>query len=73
MKKYCSYHQGYHDADDFRILTRGRGGRMKIPICNPCYEDRKRGCLVKLEEKVAESKARNKRQFANIFHKNKKG
>lgn len=67
MKKFCSYHQGYHDENDFRLMSRGRGGKTKVLICNPCYEDRKKGSLVKLEEKIAENKARNKRQYAESF------
>lgn len=74
MKKYCSYHEGYHDADDFVVLPRGRGGRTKVAMCGPCYRARQDPVKFKarLEERVLENKSKNKREFAAVFHNKNK-
>ena len=69
--KYCSYHQGFHPADDFVIVTKGRGGRQRVAMCRPCYEARKdpEAFKARLEQVVARNKERNKREFKFLFSK----
>jgi len=61
--KWCNYHQGYHDEDDFVMVASGKYGQRKTAQCGLCYRGRKNNDKARLAAIVAENKAANSRAY----------
>ena len=63
--KLCPYCQRLHPEDDFHRLVKGRGGKIIIYQCGPCYKARQNPAANKerLEIMVSNNKLANKRAF----------
>jgi len=59
---YC---QRLKPADTFHFVTKGRGGKNKVPQCDDCYQARKtpEKSKERLKTLVEENKARNKSAY----------
>lgn len=70
--KYCGYCQRNQPAEDFVLLSKGRFGRTKVPMCGPCHRRRKDTTRNKAEFAimVENAKLANKRAYGN-FEKEK--
>ena len=63
--KLCPYCQRLHPEDDFHRLVKGRGGKIIVYQCGPCYKARQNPAANKerLEIMVSNNKLTNKRAF----------
>lgn len=63
--KRCLYCQGFYPEDQFVLLSKGRGGRVKVSQCIPCHTARQNPEANKkrLEEIIASNKEANRRAF----------
>ena len=63
--KLCPYCQRLHPEDDFHRLVKGRGGKIIVYQCGPCYKARQNPAANKerLEIMVSNNKLANKRAF----------
>lgn len=70
--KRCNYCQRDHPSEDFVLLSKGRFGRSKIPMCGPCHRRRKDTAKNKAEfaSMVESAKLSNSRAYGN-FEKEK--
>ena len=71
--KRCQYCQGLYPEDEFVRLKRGRGRRVTVIMCRPCYDARKNpeASKKRLEEIVERQKAELRREF-NPFYRMEK-
>lgn len=72
LLKYCGYCRCNRPADDFVLLSKGKFGRTKVPMCGLCHRRRKDPTKNKTEFAimVENAKLANKRVYGN-FEKEK--
>lgn len=65
-RKRCPYCQRLHPEDDFRMVAKGRGGRVIVAQCGPCYRARQNpeSHKERLEAMIASNREANKRIFS---------
>lgn len=64
-RKRCPYCQRLHPEDDFMKVAKGKGGKVIVAQCGPCYRARQNPEANKerLEVMIANNKEVNKRAF----------
>ncbi len=67
-RKRCPYCQHLHPEDDFMKVAKGRGGKVIVAQCGPCYRARQNPEAYKgrLDALVAHNKEANKRTFTAL-------
>ncbi len=64
-RKRCPYCQHLHPEDDFKMVAKGRGGKVIVAQCGPCFRARQNPEINKerLEAMISSNKETNRRMF----------